>query len=147
MGGQLCGVVSNLDPWGNEYQTTMDALNFMLKDQRVPTQLRRSLRGYFRESQYLTKLTSYRDLQSRMSPELTDEYVLSTTGSLLLNVWYFQDADPRFLADVAEKMEPSLFSVREHIQSQGQLWVVQRGLVAKEGKLLAKGSLWGEDLI
>lgn len=145
--GQFCGVVSNMDPWGNEFHNTMDALNYMLKDQRVPDAIRRSLRGYFRESQYITRLLSYKDLVTRMSPALQDEYALATTGGYLSNVWYFQGTDQRFLADVAGKMEPTMFNHREQIQSLGQLWVVQRGLIAKEGKLLSKGSFWGEDLI
>merc|ERR1719217_132696 len=66
---------------------------------------------------------------------------------MLEKIWYFRGCEENFLADVADRMVPGMFNQRERIRSKGQLWVIERGLVVKEGRLLSRHGLWGEDLI
>ena len=63
--GVICGIVTNGDPEETLWRQDMDALNFMMRDNKLPQELRIRVRAYFRRSKQLNRRTSYNDLVSR----------------------------------------------------------------------------------
>ena len=60
------------------FRQAYDNLNFMMDDYRLPSELRRRIREYFRECRHMARVRSYVDLQSMMSPALRGEVAIHT---------------------------------------------------------------------
>ena len=61
----ICGIVTNGDPEETLWRQDMDALNFMMADNKLPQELRVRVRAYFRRSKQLNRRKSYNALVSR----------------------------------------------------------------------------------
>ena len=66
----FCGVISNLDPAGTEFRTTMDNLNRFMALQGLPQEMRQSLREYFHQTKHLQIARANKLLIENMSPML-----------------------------------------------------------------------------
>eukprot|EP00746_Dinoflagellata_sp_MGD_P079642 gnl/MRDRNA2_/MRDRNA2_31871_c0_seq1.p1 gnl/MRDRNA2_/MRDRNA2_31871_c0~~gnl/MRDRNA2_/MRDRNA2_31871_c0_seq1.p1 ORF type:complete len:844 (+),score=121.51 gnl/MRDRNA2_/MRDRNA2_31871_c0_seq1:124-2655(+) len=145
--GSACGVLSNLDPYKVQFESTMDSLNYMLEDQEFPYELRYRLREYFAQSQHMQRLQQYQKLKGQMSNTLKGEVALHTTQRWLRRVWYFSNCRRVFIIEVAQSLKPWLYATREVFPIGEVMYIVERGLCARGGNVLCVGHCWGEDMI
>jgi hypothetical protein len=145
--GSACGVLSNLDPYKVQFESTMDSLNYMLEDQEFPMDLRYRLREYFAQSQHMQRLQQYQKLKGQMSNTLKGEVALHTTQRWLRRVWYFSNCRRVFIIEVAQSLKPWLYATREVFPIGEVMYIVERGLCARGGNVLCVGHYWGEDMI
>jgi len=146
--GSICGIVSNANPVRIAFEQSMDALNAMLSEQGVSETLRRQLREYLREQQYHHFLLRARSISNHFSPALQGDLILETAiGKAIRNVWYFQSASVEVIVRISTDLEAQQMSPREEVCSIGALSIVQRGSVARTGRILLAGMYWGQDMI
>ena len=68
--GDLCNIVSNMDPVGNEYMMTMDTLNHWLEEKRFPHALRVRLREYMVFAERAFRDQHNKEMLDKLSPGL-----------------------------------------------------------------------------
>lgn len=145
--GSVCGIISSLDPQTLRFQTNMDALNIMMADHRIPTEMRRRLRTYFYESKHVQRQRSQGAVVEALSPGLQGELTLTMTHEWLGKVWYLQGIETEALIQISRNLSVMVFSPGEQVAFGRTLFIVARGVVARGGAILGKNSVFGEDLI
>lgn len=68
--GDLCNVITNLQPVRNDFRLTLDSLNDYLDEHHMPHDMRRKLREYMIFSETVFRENYYRGLLARLSPGL-----------------------------------------------------------------------------
>lgn len=68
--GDLCNVVSNMDPVGNDYSLTLDSLNSWLEENAMPYALRLKLREYMGLAEKTFRDEHNKAILNRLSPSL-----------------------------------------------------------------------------
>jgi len=146
-----CGIVATLNPQAVQYRQTMDELNYFARDKRMPKALTIKLRTYFQNTQHIIFAQRYAALMDKMSPLLRGETALNMAGNSISNLPYFVGlpegaVEQEFLASTAISMSVAMYSLREYIPVE-DLTLVERGIAAKEGRLMTKGAYAGSDMI
>ena len=96
----------------------MDALNFMMSDQRVPVPNRRVVREYFRRSKTLQKRKSYYSLiDACLSQELRGDVRYLISSNLFVYVWWLNACERDFLEDLSVFIDREAFAAKEKIPS------------------------------
>ena len=94
----------------------MDALNFMMSDQRVPVPNRRVVREYFRRSKTLQKRKSYYSLiDACLSQELRGDVRYLISSNLFAHVWWLGQCERAFLEDLSVFIERESFAAKEKV--------------------------------
>lgn len=146
--GSICGILSNRNPVRVDYENNMDALNLMLREQGVDSDLCLALRDSLREKQHHDSLCRSRAISDSFSPVLQAKLIPQILiGKCIRAIWYFHDADERFIVEVSAALVPKQYSHQDRIGRIGTLSIVQRGAVARNGRVLCPGCVWGEDMI
>lgn len=148
--GSICGIISNQNPVRVAFEQSMDALNAMLGEQGVPTEMCWRLREYLREQQYHYLLLRSRDISQNFSMELQGALIPETAiGAAISAVWYFRGPHitQSFIVDVTQVLVAAQHSPQEKVGGAGILTLVQRGSVGRQGRILCAGDFWGEDMI
>ena len=163
--GAICGVVSERDPATKEYNQTMDHLNQYMRQMRIHKGLKQRLRDYFTFCKQNFKEKYYKEVLEEMSPTLQADVAHFTAGPWISQIRFFNvmAGDPddpdgmlhnenhTFITGLCLALEPEAFAPKELIIYKGQradkMFVIQRGLVGKEGRVLSAGQFFGEDFI
>merc|ERR1719428_1433870 len=146
--GSICGIIANANPVKIEFENSMDALNAMLSEQGVDQRLRWKLREFLRKQQHHKFLLRARNISTQFSPKLQGGLTLDTAiGAAIKRVWYFKNCETPFVVEVARFLEAFQYSPREELGGIGILSIVERGTVARSGRILVPGNFWGEDMI
>lgn len=126
----------------------MDSLNYMSHEMDVPSELRRQLREYIREARSHEAMERSRKVAMRFSPFLRGKLMLHLSQKWINQVWYFKDAPTQFVIEIAENLRASLFARREGLSDvRFQLCVMERGTIARAGRIHVPGSIFQEDMI
>jgi len=146
--GSACGIIATLDPAGIEFRQTMDEINFFARDQMLPKELTVRIRSYFRNTVHLIRARRYHSLLQKMSTRLRGDAAYRMCEFRLSNVPYLVDSDlePEFMCSLAIKYSMAVYSRLERIPCT-DLFVVDRGLVAKRGRLGLAADCFGKDVI
>lgn len=78
--GEICGVVSNLDPASNEFQESMDHLNRFMAEIALPRPKKLIVREFFHHCKGLFRAKFYHQLLERMSPKLQGDISMHVHG-------------------------------------------------------------------
>jgi len=147
--GSGCGIIATLSPHLTEHRQTMDELNYFCRDKGLPRDLTMRLRTYFGHTTHLLRAKRYDSLLDKMTARLRGDASLELARSALAKVSYFEplvEQEPEFLANVALGLCVSMYCPRENIPSIN-LTIIERGIGAKNGRILMAGSCFGEDMI
>ena len=139
-------VVSDRDVEDREFKAMLDQLNRFMADKQIPTEMRQRLREYFHHSKHLRMTERNQLLMENMSAQLQAEVAWSVHHKWLNNIFFIQGASVQFMVELALKLRPLVFAPSE-LCPPGLLYIVSRGLALFEGRLLAQGRVWGEDVI
>lgn len=145
----------------SRYQELMDMLNTFMETNKISFALRIESRAYMRTRQAAGNLTNWQDLLSELSPDLREAFARQTHPNWALSSFYFSTAHESpgcsvsqlndFQAKAAALFTEVTFPSGEKIIETGQpldsLYLVKRGVVAAKGRVMCKGSVFGEDII
>jgi hypothetical protein len=92
--GNFCSIVSTSDKYGIKFRQTMDELNVMLSDRRIPHDLRVRVRLYFHEAKVIERQKGYRDLENTLSLVLRGEVASAAQRPWMRKVRAPRDVDP-----------------------------------------------------
>lgn len=145
--GAACAVIMSMDPVRIQFEQSMDALNAMMSEQQVPHILKERLRENMRESQHLQRLLRSRQLSRDMSTSLRGELMMHSAQEWVSRLGFLRKCSRKFIMDLIDDFDVTLFSRRETIADVGRLCIVDRGAVGRAGQVLVPFSVWGEDMI
>ena len=146
--GSACGIIATLDPARIEYRQTMDELNLFCHEQSLPNELTVKLRGYFRNTIHMIRSKRYEQLLSRMSTRLRGDTAFRMCEYRLRAVPFLvhPDLEPEFMCHLAIKYKTNVYSRLERVPCI-DLFIVERGVVAKRGRLGLSGTCFGKDVM
>ena len=145
------GIAATLDPNAVAFQTTMDSLNYFMRERALPQRMRQELREYFTSSRAVREVNDDDELLNAMSPLLQGTVAYQANKKWLGNIWYISimgdSSDAReFVACLAKRLVVRAF-VTDERPAIGQLYVLRRGMCIKLWRILRAGSVWGDDMI
>ncbi len=89
---------------------------------RIPTDLRRELRGYFQQLRQTSLLfEDERRLLARLSPELRSRVQRLANSGLIKKVPFFKNAGDRCIADILAGLEQQLYVPGEIVINEGDI--------------------------
>ena len=146
--GSVCGILATLNPAEIEFRQTMDEVNSFCSDQHLPAELSVRLRVYFRNLVYMIKSSRHDTLLAKMSTRLRGDAAIHICEYHLKSVPFLVHAElePEFMSALAIRFKKFVYCRLEHLPCTS-LFIVERGLVAKRGRLGLIGSCFGKDVI
>lgn len=153
--GAICGVVSTRDPATTEFHQTMDHLNTFLAEINTPQKKRREIREYFHHCRQLFRSQYYHELLYQMSPKLRGDVALHCHRQWVEQITFFraesEEERSLFITHIALTLKLEAYAPKELIIKTGEftekMYIIQRGLVARLGRVLGAGRFFGEDVI
>ncbi|KAH8071247.1 voltage-gated potassium channel [Aureococcus anophagefferens] len=92
--GDLCNVVGNMDPVGNDYTMTLDMLNSYLDEQDTPPALRMKLREYMGLAEKTFRDEHNKRILERLSPTLKAIVAHQNLGREVAHIGFYEQAGP-----------------------------------------------------
>ena len=90
--GDLCNVVGNMDPVGNDYTMTLDMLNSYLDEQNTPPALRMKLREYMGLAEKTFRDEQHKRILERLSPTLKAIVAHQNLGREVARIGFYEQA-------------------------------------------------------
>ena len=149
--GTAAGIAATLDPNSVLYHTTMDHLNYFMRDRELPKEMRLTLRDYFQSARGVHQVAGDSDLLAKMSPLLQGTVACRANKPWLDQVWFLRDLNTtreerEFIAELSMKMQIAAYISNERMPI-GQLYVLRKGMVVRLWRFLGPNSVWGEDML
>jgi len=146
--GSACGILATADPAAILFRTQMDEVNYFSKDQLLPEELTVNLRSYFRNTTHLIRTHRYDRLLSKMSARLRGDAAYRMVEHKFRRIGFLvnPEIEAEFVCALASKYRTRVYSMLERISCR-DLFIVDRGVVAKKGKLGLSGACLGQDVI
>ena len=149
--GSVTAIATTLNPNATLYQTTMDSLNYFMRERDLPRDMRLTLREYFNNARLVHQLNDDGELLDKMSPLLQGSVAMVANKKWLDHIWFFRDIESfkggsDFIAQLAKQLVVRCFIAQERLPV-GQLYILRRGFVVKMWRFLGPGKVWGEDMI
>ena len=154
--GTICGILSNLDPVGNEIRNIKDLMKGYAHDNHFPPELGSSLIDYLEECSVVLRQQHYDQYLSHLSPALRSRISEHNYGSWIHAVPFFSCDDKiesrNFVMAVAETLVLKVFEKSEVIVSAGEnaenMFIIAKGVVAQSaGLVLCNGRFFGEEML
>mmetsp|Transcript_637 Transcript_637/g.1252 ORF Transcript_637/g.1252 Transcript_637/m.1252 type:complete len:834 (-) Transcript_637:33-2534(-) len=145
--GSACSVVSALDESGAAFRQTMDRLNALIKEKQLTPALSRRLRRFFEHTARRARIAGYTTLLYQMSYGLRACVVLTMNKNWLDHIWVFDGCHRDFVVQVALALEFHMFPAGEFCYLDRTLNVLGRGIAAYAGRVMARGAVWGYDIL
>lgn len=160
--GNICGLIATMDQATTEFNASMDDLNLYMEENFVPRELRIRLREYFMYAKGIGRQLYYAKLYDKMSPALRGELAYFINQHWISNVPFLsraghlaatisEEEHKLFITDVAMHLDAEAYGPQEHIVKMGEkaekMYIMQRGVVAKQGSIISGGKYFGEDII
>lgn len=140
-------ICTSLNQHQNSYQTTMDDLNQISGDFDLSQDMRRRLRKYFMNTQDESKREAWGAIVKKMSPKLRRDCCREVNKYWVLSIRFLRKVSNDLITDVAERMRVECFSETEYFGEPFTLYIQMEGtaMLARTGKVVAPGIVWGED--
>lgn len=161
--GQFCGTVASMNAREDEFRTVMNDLNIMMRDRDLPKPMRHRLRGFFLSTKSVQRHHKQLEVLQRMSPDLQGEVKLQLNHGWLKRICFMKgllteedsigrargvdQRAPAYIVDTAMALGSAFYSQSEIFGKPLCLYILQRGLTARDKQLRRSGSVWGEDFV
>lgn len=154
--GEICDKTGNLNPAQQEFQQNMDLLNKYMNEIKLPHHRHMHFRQFFSFNKENFKNRFFVDvLMDLMSPDLQGMLAAYQHGSWIQKIPFFcteSKSEQRvFVSKVALCLNACAFPPGEVIYHEGDLanemFIVQKGLAATKGFVIAEGSFFGENFV
>jgi len=149
--GSITSLMSALDLQSTEYYTLRAQLDEFVVNTKIPMSLAIKLRGYFRSQHQHGGIFDFSVVLDKLSDHLREQ-VAGTIQSRCLNQSpFFRLEGPAILSLVACNLEQRSIGAQEHLIRSGEdattLYMIRKGLVVSDGRMLGAGSVVGEDML
>jgi len=161
--GEVCAIVSDMNEETQAFRKKMTDLNTMMWEQGLPYELRRRLRSFFLQNRHQALHVTRQRLRESMSPQLQSEVCIALNLAWLRRVTFFTqfmelieeteerglDTDPfrMCIADVSRELDCGAFAQGERFENVQCLFILSKGLVALNSRVISGGAVWGEDFV
>eukprot|EP00927_Polykrikos_kofoidii_P033179 TRINITY_DN28086_c0_g1_i1.p1 TRINITY_DN28086_c0_g1~~TRINITY_DN28086_c0_g1_i1.p1 ORF type:complete len:647 (+),score=63.06 TRINITY_DN28086_c0_g1_i1:88-2028(+) len=145
--GSVVSVLSEFDPHGFVFKQRMDDLNSLMRQRRLPTELRVRLRIYMHTCRHLDRRRREGELlQQHLSRGLQRE-VAVLECSMLTSVWWTIGLKEQTKLEIVKSLVFVVFGPREEVGTRETMIILRRGMLAVQGIILLAGDAWGHDTI
>lgn len=149
--GNVCGMVQQLDKHRLTFESTMNDVNVICNERRLPEELQARVREFYHHAREFLRMQQYHSTIADLSPALKGEVVRWMYGRCFRRVWYFDCMEDRCVSVLVEGMCPKMFAPQEFIEAVvgtfRAIVFLRSGLCVRKCNLLAPGSVWGTDVI
>ena len=145
--GTFSTILSTMDTPSVQFRQTLDMLNTMLRDNRIPVDMRPRVRSYFHATKQLQRASHYHECYDLMSATLRRDVRAASYASQLQSVWYLENLTNEFVIELSQYLKPMIFAPMETIDMPNKLYINRRGLAARKGRPLGRGSCWGVEFL
>lgn len=149
--GTAAGIASTLDPKRVLFETTMDQLNFFMRERELPREMRLTLRDYFENARQVHEGGAEAGLISKMSPLLQGSVAVRANRVWLDQIWFLREMystreEREFLAELAIRLRVGAYVANERLPI-GQMYILRKGMAVKMWRFLGINAVWGEDML
>jgi len=146
--GTVVNVLSSFDKFGSAFNSSMDDINELMIEQKLPNSLRYRIRRHVHESFNVQRRLHHKPALQWLSDGLKGELAIEAGVDKVCHcIWYLRDLPQPVLTELADKFGGTLFSPNELIMDDNSLFVIVRGTCIKRAKMLGRDSVFGEDMI
>ncbi|KAH8068473.1 voltage-gated potassium channel [Aureococcus anophagefferens] len=150
--GSFCATLATMDIYEVQWKQTMDEMNEMMHDRNFDMELRRRCRMFMKNAKHLAKAANYRQLEQQMSLTLRSTAAVANNQTWLANCWFLSpptltELSPTFVAHTSQALTIHLFAPLELVEVPVSLCILNSGIVARSGKPMGKGQVWGLDFV
>jgi L-fucose mutarotase/ribose pyranase (RbsD/FucU family) len=142
----FCDVATNSNPALTEFRQNLDSLNLFIAINELPIDMALRLRSFMHQQKGVQLQEDAKRALPRISPVLQVEVVLYIHRQWLGSIWFIRDLEAAVKVRLAMSMEPKVLAPGE-VAPTRMLYVVQRGKVMFNGRILSRGMVWGDDII
>lgn len=132
----------------------MDHLNVYMEVLSLPHDMRVRFRRYFMQCKDVFEHDFHKSVMARMSPGLRGEFANFVHRKWISRVSFFCKSPSEshgFVTDLAMCFQVQAYPAGECIVQLNEyaecMYIIQRGLAARLGKIMSKGKVFGEDII
>jgi len=148
--GSIVSLLSCLDPHAVKFKQDMDDLNMFMKKRHIPNDLQYRLRSYMHAAKFMTQLRCQQQLvANNLSKGLQRDLATSSSVArdLIRNIYWVKSIEVPAVHEIVNALVPIFLGPKEYVSLKETMLVVRRGLLAVQGKVLARGHIWGEDAV
>lgn len=145
--GNFCSIVASMNAQESLYRHRLDELNHMMADRKFPQALRDRCRMFLINTKQHQRTARYRQLESLFSISLRGDVAAELNSAWIRKLWYLNHASKEFIVEVSQVLNSIMFAPTEPIDLSMSLFILQNGIAARKGRILATGSLWGLEFI
>jgi len=159
--GLILRVLTAGDPDETKFRQRLDALNFMMRDQNVPNELRVRVRTYVTKTKQIVKRAGYFGLiDSSLSRQLRKEVRGVLSSGVFTPVWWLEGAEPAFLQELSNFTLREAFAEGEVIPhvtrkvgeggkevDEWRLCLLVSGVANRAGSIITSGAYWGDVIL
>ena len=142
----FCDVATNSNPALTEFRQNLDSLNLFISINELPKDMAFRLRSFMHQQKGVQLQSDAKRTLPRISPALQVEVVLYIHRQWLGTIWFIRDLEAAVKVRLAMSMEPKVLAPGE-VAPKRMLYVVQRGKVMFNGRILSRAMMWGDDVI
>ena len=147
--GAAAGIAATLDPNATLFHTTMDQLNFYLRERKLPKAMRIMCREYFTNAREVHQVNDDSSLLGQMTPRLLSIVAIAANKRWLDHVWFLRDLgstgeEQEFIARLSICLRVSAF-IQHEAFPLGCFFILRKGIVVKYWRFLGAGKVFGED--
>lgn len=142
----FCDVATNSNPALTAFRQNLDGLNLFISINALPRDMALRLRSFMHQQKGVQLREDAKRAMPRLSPALQVEVILFIHRHWLAEIWFIKDLDAPVKVRLAMGMEPKVLAPGE-VAPRSVLYVVERGKVMFNGRILSKGMCWGDEVI
>jgi len=132
------------------YHSIIDSVNTYTSEITLPTPLATRCREYVKHKHSTNTLQAVDDTLAKLSRSLREEVAMHTHSGWVQSVDFFKGCPSGFVVTVASLMNVCTYTATETIYNAGEvvtnMYVVNKGMVAKSGQILSAGKLLGMEM-
>jgi len=144
--GNASSIIATMGYDTAEYNRILDILDSYIHAHNYPSAVRKELYQYFKAYKPLALRQISSEVIDHMSPQL-QHMVARWHGRWIRRVRWTAALSKNMTTTLVTNMENHLYCNSENMPSQNTLCTIVSGVGSRVGKVLVKGSCWGEDLI
>jgi len=157
--GGICGILANTDPVSLEFNQTLDNLNNLMLEYKIPRRMKENLREFHFKTQSLFRARMHQTVLEVLSPELRNQVVAFINYRWISKVRLFKTlpAEERgnFMTRVTMSMTAQAYGPNEYVvrlaDMMETMYIIKEGVCVKilssgAQKMLLNGDVAGSDI-
>jgi len=148
--GEIGYAVGQMSVKEEHYHMIIDSVNTFNQEIDLPNETQIQCRLYVKHKHETNTLKAIDGTLEQLSKKLREEVAMHTHSGWVHNVDFFKGCPAGFVVTIAGKMKVATYTAKEIIYCSGDvvhnMFVVNKGLVAKSGAIYGAGKLIGTEM-